>query len=111
MPGVRRGVTSMREFWFAVLGLAAMALPAHPGAAAGAKPDYAALSLQGQGHMQDSFALTVQAAARLLGREVDYDTVAALSINSFSPGLDPKEDCTAWWERRCCALRSPRGRW
>jgi hypothetical protein len=87
----------MRKFWFALLGLAAMALAAHLAAAVQAKPDYAALSLQGQGHMQDSFALTVQAAARLLGREADYDTVAALSVNSFSPGLYPKEDCTAWW--------------
>jgi hypothetical protein len=97
MPGMRRGATSMRRFWYAVLGLAAVALSARPAAAAEAKPDYATLSLQGQGHVQDSFALTVQAAARLLGREVDYDTVAALSVNCFSPGLDPKEDCTAWW--------------
>jgi hypothetical protein len=35
--------------------------------------------------------------ARLLGREGDYETVAAVSGNAFSPRIDLGEDCTAWW--------------
>jgi hypothetical protein len=60
-------------------------------------PDYAGLRLEGNGHTQDTFSLTIQAAASLLGREVDYERVYCLSGNAFAPGIDKNEDCTAWW--------------
>ncbi len=41
--------------------------------------------------------MTVQAAARLLGRDVDYDTVYALSTNCFAPGIRPDEPCKESW--------------
>lgn len=59
--------------------------------------DYSRVSLKGNGHAQDHFSLSVQAAARLLGRELDYETLYVLSTNCFAPCLDPGENCTAWW--------------
>ena len=61
------------------------------------KPDYSKLALQGNGHEQDSFSLAVQAAARMLGKDVDYETVAALSGNVFAPCICTGESCKAWW--------------
>jgi len=61
------------------------------------RPDYSKLVLEGNGHTQDSFSLAIQAAARLLGREADYETVYCLSSNAFSPAIDLGENCTAWW--------------
>ncbi len=60
-------------------------------------PDYSRLSLKGDGHTQDHFSLSVQAAAALLGRDLDYETLYILSTNAFTPCLDPAEDCAAWW--------------
>ena len=45
----------------------------------------------------DTFSLSMHAAAELLGRPVDYETVLAASSNPFSLALCPKENCTAWW--------------
>lgn len=64
---------------------------------AGAGPDYTRLSLKGNGHVQDHFSLAVQAAARSLGRDLDYETIYVLSGNAFAPCVDPGESCTAWW--------------
>ncbi|HUW30398.1 MAG TPA: hypothetical protein VM223_02170, partial [Planctomycetota bacterium] len=61
------------------------------------KLDYSTIALQGNGHEKDSFSLTVQAAAKLLRKDVDYETVAALSSNVFAPCLFTGESCTAWW--------------
>ena len=61
------------------------------------KPDYSKLVLKGDGHAQDSFSLTMQAAARLFGKDVDYETIYALSTNGFAPGLMKGESCTDWW--------------
>jgi hypothetical protein len=58
------------------------------------KPDYAKLQLKGNGHRQDSFALAIQAAARLLGKETDYDTLTCLAGNAFAPLRNLSEDCT-----------------
>lgn len=55
------------------------------------------LQLKGWGHTQDHFSLTIQAAARALGRETDYETIYVLSTNAFAPCLNPREDCKAWW--------------
>jgi len=62
-----------------------------------AKLDYSTIELQGNGHEKDSFSLTVQAVAKLLGKGVDYETVAALSSNVFAPCICTGESCTAWW--------------
>ena len=59
------------------------------------KPDYAKLQLKGNGHRQDSFVLAVQAAARLFGKETDYDTLTCLAGNAFAPFRNLKEDCTS----------------
>ncbi len=61
------------------------------------QPDYAKLSLHGDGMKQDSFSLALQAAARLLGRDADYDTIAAMTTSIFSPAINPAEDCMSWW--------------
>ncbi len=60
-------------------------------------PDYSKLDLKGNGHTQDSFSLAVQSAAKLLGKEADYETIYCLSGNAFAPAIDKLEDCTAWW--------------
>ncbi|MCE5216639.1 BtrH N-terminal domain-containing protein [bacterium] len=62
-----------------------------------AVPDYASLSLKGEGMSQDSVSLSLVAAARLLGRDGDYQTVFCRSASAFCPGLDPCEPCTSWW--------------
>ncbi len=59
--------------------------------------DLAALKITGHINMEDSFSHVLAAAANLLGVPVDYDTAFALSTNAFSPGIDPGEDCAAWW--------------
>jgi beta-lactamase regulating signal transducer with metallopeptidase domain len=61
------------------------------------KIDYSKLELKGNGHGQDHFSLTVQATARLLGLQADYDTIFALSTNPFAPCLDPGEPSKCWW--------------
>jgi len=63
-----------------------------------ARLSYTGLHLQGNGHLQDSFSLTLQAAAALLGKKVDYPELLALSTNGFAPGFCTGESCTAWWE-------------
>ncbi len=55
------------------------------------------IALQGDGMRQDSWSLALQAAARALGREADYDTVAAMTTNVFSPAINRGEDCMSWW--------------
>ena len=55
------------------------------------------LRFGGNGHKQDSFSLAFQTAATRLGVDVDYDTLACLSTNAFSPAVNPAEDCGAWW--------------
>ena len=70
---------------------------APPQKAATAQADYSKLKLTGNGHTQDSFSLTIQAAAKLLGKDADYEMVYALSSNAFTPAIDKGEDCTAWW--------------
>ncbi|MBU0608345.1 MAG: hypothetical protein KKI08_10705, partial [Armatimonadetes bacterium] len=64
---------------------------------AGAAPDWSRLSLKGNGHVQDHFSLAVQAGARMLGRDLDYEALYVLSGNAFAPCLDPTESCTSWW--------------
>ena len=59
--------------------------------------DYSQLSYKGCGHTQDTFSLAVVAAAGLLDRDVDYQTVCAYSSNPFSPAIDRGENCGAWW--------------
>lgn len=59
--------------------------------------DYSNLEIDGWGHVQDSFSLTIQAAAKLLGIKADYLSIYAMSVNCFAPVLDPNESCTAWW--------------
>ncbi|MGD8239918.1 MAG: hypothetical protein PVH68_15280, partial [Armatimonadota bacterium] len=81
-----------------LLVLVALAIGLTPaGRAVTGKPDYSGLALKGDGMKQDHFSLTVQAAARLLGREADYETIYALSTNGFAPCIDPGESCTSWW--------------
>jgi len=62
-----------------------------------AMPDYGTLELRGDGMACDTLALGLQAAARVLGREVDYETAACLTGNAFSLAINPNEDCASWW--------------
>ena len=73
------------------LGLVPPQEPAPP------QPDYARLTLKGNGMAQDSFSLAVEAAARFLGKRPDYETICCLSTHAFAPAIDKGEDCTAWW--------------
>jgi hypothetical protein len=42
--------------------------------------------------------LAFQAAAKVLGRDTDYETVYALSTNAFCPAIrDTSQGCRAWW--------------
>lgn len=52
------------------------------------RPYLSKLVLQGNGITQDSFSLTFQAAAKVLGRDADYETVYALSTNAFCPAIE-----------------------
>ena len=60
-------------------------------------PDGRTVCLYGNGMQQDTVSLAVQAAARLLGRDADYQTTYCRSTNAFSPAIDPGETCTSWW--------------
>lgn len=66
---------------------------------AAAPKSYGRLDEVFRGHCMktDTFSLSVQAAAGLLGRPADYETVLVLSTNAFCLVLDEGEDCTAWW--------------
>lgn len=60
-------------------------------------PDYGTLQLHGDGMACDTLALALQAAARVLGRDVDYETAGCLTGNVFSLAINPNEDCASWW--------------
>ena len=59
--------------------------------------DTSSASLAADGLRRDSFAVAFVEAARLLGRDVDYDAVRVLSGNAFSHRLGDAESCGAWW--------------
>jgi RNA polymerase sigma factor (sigma-70 family) len=52
------------------------------------RPYLSKLVLKGDGYTQDSFSLAFQAAAKVLGREADYETIYGLSTNAFCPGIE-----------------------
>jgi len=58
--------------------------------------DYSKLSLKANGHTHDSFSLTIEAAARLLGKRPEYETIYALSTNAFAPCVNPCEPSIHW---------------
>ncbi len=60
--------------------------------------DFSRITLRGNATTEDSFAKAVQAAAKLLGREVDLQTVRALSTNAFAPNIRTSEPCKSWWD-------------
>jgi hypothetical protein len=63
-----------------------------------APPDLRRLELRGDGMTEDSVALALTAAARVLGATVvDPGRVGFLSGNAFAPVVDRGEDCTSWW--------------
>ncbi|MCL2639353.1 MAG: hypothetical protein FWD53_00760 [Phycisphaerales bacterium] len=68
-------------------------------AEAASRPLSVALTLDGDGHEQDSFSLVIAAVANALGRSVDYETVFVRSSNAFSLAIVPGEgdECPAWW--------------
>jgi beta-lactamase regulating signal transducer with metallopeptidase domain len=59
--------------------------------------DFSGVTLRGNPCTEDSFSKAVQVAAKLLGREVDLQTVRALSVNAFAPNIRPCEPCKSWW--------------
>ena len=71
--------------------------PAEPKPKAPNRLDLSGLTLEGDHWGQDSFSLTMQVVARLLGKDVAYETVFALSTNGFAPAVAPGEPCRASW--------------
>ncbi len=59
--------------------------------------DYTQLKYDGNGYKQNTFSLVFQAAADLLGKKADYETLYCLSGNAFAPVVDTGENCAAWW--------------
>jgi len=57
--------------------------------------DCAQLEYRGNGHREDSFALALAAAARLLGQTANYETISCLAGNAFSLFRNLAEDCTS----------------
>jgi RNA polymerase sigma factor (sigma-70 family) len=56
------------------------------------------LVLQSDGYTPDSFSLAFQAAAKVLGRDADYETVYALSTNAFCPAIyNSNQNPKAFW--------------
>lgn len=76
--------------------LVAIARAGHPKSQA-RRVDTSAVSLEGDGLREDSFASAFVEAARLLGTDVDYETVRVLSGNAFSHRLALGDGCAAWW--------------
>lgn len=65
------------------------------------RPDYSRLALTpSQPAVQDSFSLAMQAVAKLYGKNVDYETVYALSTNAFAPDIRQDEECRSSWSMR-----------
>jgi len=62
--------------------------------------DFSTLKLLGNGHQEDSFSHAVVAAAELLGKSADYDSVFAASINGFAPGIETDRWCPGEWSFR-----------
>jgi len=69
--------------------------------------DYSRLALRGDGVGFDSVSLALVAAAHLLGREADYETVFCQTANAFAPSIDLREDCTSHWH--VCAFHATPG--
>ena len=106
-PGKRLRPRSVVPAVLVGVAIGLVGMPAAAGTKAASEPPSAAetrtnamiakLKLKGNGHRQDSFSLVVQAVGRLLGRNVSYERVLALSSNGFAPAYRPQENCTAWW--------------
>ena len=71
--------------------------PAEPEPRPSKRLDLSQFRLAGDHWGQDSFSLTIQAVARLFGKDVTYETVFALSTNGFAPAIAPGEPCRATW--------------
>ncbi|MBM4038771.1 MAG: hypothetical protein FJ290_09670 [Planctomycetes bacterium] len=87
-------VVSLSVLLAALAGSAGCRVPSGP------KPDCSKLTFREVSAGKDSFSLTLVAAARLLGRDADYETVFALSTNAFAPDLRPDEECRSSWMMR-----------
>jgi RNA polymerase sigma factor (sigma-70 family) len=60
--------------------------------------DYSKLVLKADHWRDDSFSLVIQAVARMIGQDADYETVFALSTNGFAPGITTNDpECRATW--------------
>lgn len=75
--------------------LAAQAASAPAGPA---RLDFSSVTLRGNACAEDSFAKAVQAAAKLLGRDVDLQTIQALTTNVYAPNIRTCEPCKSWWD-------------
>ncbi len=62
-----------------------------------ASPGTPDLSNRGDGFERDSFCLALQEAARVLGKDIDYTSLLALTTNAFAPGFDTGNDCKELW--------------
>lgn len=63
----------------------------------GRKPSYSDLRLRGDGFTEDSFCLAIEASGRLLGKEIEYERLLAMTSNAFAPGFDTGNVCKELW--------------
>jgi hypothetical protein len=68
-----------------------------PGSLPPTRPDISGLHLSGFGMVRDSVSVALEAAARCLGREADYERIYLCSGNAFAPAIDPGGSCRSWW--------------
>jgi hypothetical protein len=59
--------------------------------------NYSEVKLRANGFVFDSYCLSVSEAARLLGKNVSYEDILAMTTNAFAPGFDICNDCKELW--------------
>lgn len=68
--------------------------------------NYSAIKLRANCFVNDSFCLAVSEAARLLGKNISYEDILALTTNAFAPGFDICNDCKELWVAEAWLSRS-----
>lgn len=61
------------------------------------RPNLSSVRLRGFGMTRDSVCLSLQAAAKALGKDASYDRLYLLSGSAFAPAINTRESCRSWW--------------
>lgn len=59
--------------------------------------DYSKIELRANCFVYDSYCLAISEAAKLLGANISYEDILALTTNAFAPGFDICNDCKDLW--------------